>query len=102
MFTTKAGRAARAFETQRGASFVSGVETTPSVEVERVPVGRVLVLLGPLHGLAELLFEQALAVFHRAEFLREDLVAHLLAALQLLRHLRSEERRVGKECRYRW
>src|ERR1700755_2753449 len=57
------------------------------IEVERVSVGRVFVLLGALHGFAELLFEEPLAVFHRAEFLREDLIANLLSALKLLRHL---------------
>src|ERR1700754_633475 len=64
-----------------------GARAAPLIEVERVSVGRVFVLLGALHGLAELLFEEAFAVFHRAELLREDLVANLLAALKLLRHL---------------
>src|ERR1700749_4192132 len=65
------------------------------IEVERVSVGRFFVLLRALHRLAELLFEKALAVFHRAQLLREDLVANLLAALKLLRHLLEGRERLG-------
>jgi hypothetical protein len=37
-----------------------------SVHVERIAIRNVFVLLGALHGLAKLLFEDALAVFKRA------------------------------------
>src|ERR1044072_847607 len=73
----------------RGGGGAPPVHTGPLVEVERVAVGRVLilVLLGALHRLLELLFEEALAVFDRAQLLREDLFAQVLLALHLLRHL---------------
>src|ERR671939_1819882 len=57
-----------------------------SVHVERVDEGLVLLLLGALHGLAEFLFEQPLAVLERAQLLLEELLALLLLLVQALEH----------------
>src|ERR687884_509555 len=60
---------------------------TESVNIKRIDERLVLVFLGLLHRLAELLFEDALAVFQRAEFLLEDLLALLFLFVQPLEHL---------------
>jgi hypothetical protein len=58
-----------------------------SIHVERVAIGSVFVFVGAFEGFAELLFEDAFAVFEGAEFLREDLVARLFLLFHALRHL---------------
>src|SRR5207249_8106620 len=52
------------------------------------------------------LFEQRQQILHRADLLLVDQDVHVLEyafhTLRVGHKVRSEERRVGKECRYRW
>ncbi|CAN5416116.1 hypothetical protein BH18ACI2_BH18ACI2_02590 [soil metagenome] len=58
-----------------------------SIQIERIPVRLVLLLIGALHCFAEFFFEDALAIFERAEFLVENLLAQLFLLFHPLSHL---------------
>src|SRR5829696_6117559 len=58
------------------------------IEIQRISVGpAVFIFLSPLLCFLKLLFEDAIAVFHRAQFLREDLFPHLFLLIQSFNHL---------------
>src|SRR5436190_22111189 len=59
---------------------------TSSIEVERIAID-LCVFLGFLLGGLEFLFKDAVAVLHRAQFLGENLLAHLLLFVQPFHHL---------------
>ena len=64
------------------------------IDVQRISVGLVFVFVSPLHCFLKLLFENAIAILHRAQLLREDLFAHLFLLVQAFDHLVKRRERL--------
>src|SRR5215213_3661906 len=63
------------------------------IDVHRISVWLVFIFFGTFHGFLKLLFENSIAILHRAQLLGEYLFAHLFLLVEAFNHF--IERRQG-------